>query len=568
MEVLKSATLILASLFVGTFATSSDIQEFLVDNGHLYVDVFYNSSNWREIILRDLYIARLPFEDISKAHNNSFGIFMFDVSKDDIMSYLLAITQRKIKMSLLVLSEPWNKQKINSIKNHLRHLRETAFFYIAIPTTNSTCLTWQQLISLKSGSALNHLKFANKSSKIIEKFDMQGLEITSSSLTWAPYITFEDCNKDGLDCAKKYGYLIDLLDKLAVEFNFTHVSQKNEDNVFYHVGPDGNYGGVWGDVESNQRDMSLSSWLWLSSRHDIFGFVPFLQRKFVLAFTPQQSGIVDYGFFTRAFVQNTWTTVLCTLGAILLLLLLGNKYGTNDNTKGIKILTFTLWLYFTLINCYYCGVLTMFFTTSNELPFNTMNDVLLAYPDWNLRFQGALKGWIYNMAESGDTNYALLWQRYKENSTDTTFDSIQNGLELMESGQNVLLVDENKLLGHIKSHPTQQKIVTISLRKSGESACILFSKNTPLLPMFNQGVSHIRESGLQGQLFYKWFEKLEKQSGSASFQKHVLTLSEMVTVFVMMLAVFVVALIVLCGELTMKTFFNRPHDNGYRGYVK
>ena len=251
----------------------------------------------------------------------------------------------------------------------------------------------------------------------------------------------------------------------------------------------------------------------------------------------------------------------------MLPIFLAYKYGTNDNMQGIKILTFTVWLFFTLVNSYYCGVLTMFFATANELPFKTMSDVLEAYPDWNLRFEAALKGWIYDMAERGDTNYALLWQRYQRNSNETTFASIQNGLELMENGQNVLLVDENKLLGYIKSHPTKQKIVTLNLGKSWESACIMFSKNTPLLPMFNQGVSYIRESGLQGQLFSKWFEKLDKQSGS--LEGRVITLSEMVSGFAMMLVVFVVSLIMLCGELAMKKYSIRLQDDGYNnGFMK
>ena len=571
MKVLKLSILVTTLLVEGIFVSSCDIQEFLLDNGHHYVDVFYNSSNGRGILLRDLYLTRLPFEDFSKAHNNSFGIFMFDATTDDIMSYLSAIVQRRIKMSLLVISEPWPEQQVDSIKRHLMSLGETALFYIAIPTQNTTCLTWHQIISLKSGTALNQLKFINNSSKIMEKYDMQGLELTSSSISWAPYITFEGCNKEGLDCVKNYGYLIDLMDELAHKYNFTYVSQKNVNESWYFVGPEGNYGGVWGDVKTEKNDMSLSSWLWLASRHDIFGFVPYLQRNFVLAFTPQQSNIVDYAWFTKGFIWNAWTTLLFISGAILLPIFLAYKCGINDNMQGIKVLTFTMWLFFTLVNSYYCGVLTMFFATANELPFNTMNDVLLAYPDWNLRFEGALKGWIFEMAERGDTNYALLWQRYETNSNETTFGSIQNGLELMENGQNVLLVDENKLLGYIKSHPTNQKIVTLNLGKSWESvaqsACIMFSKNTPLLPMFNQGVSYIRESGLQGQLFSKWFEKLDKQSGS--LEGRVITLSEMVSGFAMMLVVFVVSLIMLCGELAMKKYSIRLQDDGYNnGFMK
>ena len=567
MELIKSASLIVAIFVVGASTTKCGIQEFLLDNGHHYVDLFYNSSNWRGIEFEDLYLTRLTFEDIEKAHNNSFGIFMFDATKDDLKSFLSAITHRRIKMSLLIISEPWEGKDMNEIKQKLLELKVTAFFYIATPTSNSTCLTWHQIISLNTGSVLNHLEFATNTSKIIEKFDMQGLEIRSSSLSWAPYLTIENCSANGLDCENNHGYLIDLMDKLAVKFNFTYVSEKNMNNSWFHVGPHGISGGVWGDFESKQYDMSLSLWYWLLSRDRIFDFAPLLMKRHVLAYTPQHSNIVDCTHFTRAFVWKSWTVIMCILGAIIFVILITNTSQINDNKYSVRIVILMSWLFFTLINSYYCGVLTMFFATTNDVRFETISDVMKAYPDWKLRFNVGYRGLIHDMAKRGDPDYALLWQRYQENSTESTFDSIQDGLELMESGQNVLLMEQNMLLGHLKSHSTKQEIKVIERENLG-FGCILFSKNTPLLPMFNQGVRHFRESGLEGQLFFKWFGKLNKQSGSNTSGGQALTLSEMVTAFIMMLVVFIVAFFVLCGELTLKQFFNKQSYNGQRRDIK
>ena len=565
MEPLKSHVLILICFVPGSYAAFTGIQEFLIDNGHHYVDLYYNSSSHRAIGLNDLFIARIPWEDIAKGHEDSLGLFMFDPAKDDLMSYLFAITKRQIRMSLLVITEPWDKHNIDLIKRHLLDIDETAFFYIATPDRNSGKMTWHQIISLKSGSALNQLQFANKSSKIIEKFNMQGVEITSSALTWAPYLTIDDCNIDGMDCGQNYGYHIDLMDNLAMKFNFTYISQKNVDNSWR---PDGNKSGVMGDVESKKHDMSLSEWSWLLSRHEVFDFVPFLTRRMVLTFSPKQS-IIDYmDLYTRAFVWDSWTTMIFTSGAVLSVIVLGKIMRIDDNMNGIQILTFTWWLFFTLINSYYGGVLTMFFTTPTTVPFETLKEVILAYPDWKVRFPAGLKDWIHDMAEGGNPDYALLWQRYQENSDETTYGSIESGLELIESGQNVLLVDENMLLGHIKSNPTKQKFITKNFREYADLGCILFSKESPLLPMFYQGVSYLRESGLQQQLYYKWFGDWDAQRGSISTEGHVLSISEMAIVFVMILTVFVTALIVLCGELLLKKFFKKFPISCLGGYEK
>ena len=188
MEFIRSATIYLTILAVGTCAISGGIQEFLVDNGQRHVDIFYNSSQLLGFLLKDLFIARFRMEDIGKGNQDSFGIFMFDSAKDNLVSYLEAIMQRKIKMSLLFTSEPLNKENINLMKKHLSDMQASAFFYIAMPTSSSD-MTWHQVILLKSGCTFNHLKFADNSSRIIETFDLQGLQITSTSLTWDPYLT-------------------------------------------------------------------------------------------------------------------------------------------------------------------------------------------------------------------------------------------------------------------------------------------------------------------------------------------------------------------------------------------
>ena len=41
----------------------------------------------------------------------------------------------------------------------------------------------------------------------------------------------------------------------------------------------------------------------------------------------------------------------------------------------------------------------MFFTTPTTVPFETLNEVILAYPDWKVRFPAGLKDWIHDTAE-------------------------------------------------------------------------------------------------------------------------------------------------------------------------
>ena len=566
MEPVKSACIIIALFILEACAMSSGVQKFLLENGHRHVDLFYNSSDWRRFTLKNVFISRISFEDVYKGHKHSFGIFIYKNEKDDLLSVLSAINQRPIKKSLLIISEPWTIEELNIMKEHLLELQSATLFYITMPIANHTDMSWYQMISLRSGSALNQLKFYENSSRIVETYDMNGLEITSSSLTWAPYLTIDDCNEHGLECAKNYGYLIDLMDKLAIQYNFTFISQKNLNDSWWHFGTDGIFGGVWGDVQSKQHDLSLSAWTWILSRHDLFDFVPFIKDGYILAFIPKPSN-TNLNFVTqRVFARDTWTTLLCISGAAFIASLISTMCGVAENMNGIQILTFTWWLYFTLVYSYYCGVLTMFFTVPAPVFFETLKDVVDSYPDWKLMLLDGSQGGVYERAAKGDPDYVAIWQQYEDNNTDTLFNSMESGLQYIENGNNVMFVDKNQLLGHMKSHSTldNMHIINAMTRDHG-LACLLLHDNSPLLPMFNQGVRYIRENGLERQLFYKWFGNWENQNGSTPPEGHIISLREMLTSFAGMLVVFVVALFLLCGELTFKRLFSPVTGYGQRG---
>ena len=566
MEPVKSASIIIALFILEACAMSSGVQQFLLENGHHHIDIFYNSSDWRGFALRNVFISRMPLEQVNKGHKHSFGVFIYKNEKDDLAGWLLAINQRPIKMSLLILSEPWSIEELNLMKEHLMKLQSATIFYITMPTVNHTDMTWHQMISLRSGSALKQLKFFENSSKIVETYDMNGLEITSSSLTWAPYLTIDDCNEHGLECAKNYGYLIDLMDKLAIQFNFTFISQKNLNDSWWNFGTHGIFGGVWGDVQSKQYDLSLSAWTWISSRNELFDFVPFIKDGYILAFIPKPSNSNLNLVTQRVFTKDTWILLLCISGSTFIASLISKMCGIAENMNGIQILTFTWWLYFTLVYSYYCGVLTMFFTVSAPVVFETLTDVVDSYPDWKLMLLDGSKGGVYERAAKGDPDYVAIWQQYEDNATDTLFSSMESGLEYIEKGNNVMFVDKNQLLGHMKSHSTLDNMHMINaMTRDHGLACLLLHENSPLLPMFNQGVRYLRENGLERQLFYKWFGNWENQNGSTPPEGHIISLREMLTSFAMMLVVFVVALILLCGELTFKQLLSPKTGYGQRG---
>ena len=122
-------------------------------------------------------------------------------------------------MSLLVIARPSQQHdQLRMLQGSLSKMEATAFFYVAIlqskgsesngskPTgsqsNGSKPTSWYQVLSLKTGSVVNELRFSGNSTRIIESFDMKGLLIRSASLTWTPYLIIDDCNEFGLECKK------------------------------------------------------------------------------------------------------------------------------------------------------------------------------------------------------------------------------------------------------------------------------------------------------------------------------------------------------------------------------
>ena len=61
----------------------------------------------------------------------------------------------------------------------------------------------------------------------------------------------------------------------------------------------------------------------------------------------------------------------------------------------------------------------------------------------------------------------------------------------VDRGQNIMIINEPQLLGHLKLHPTSQPLHVFGHHKF-EHRCLIFHLNSPLVPMFEMGVRQFR----------------------------------------------------------------------------
>ena len=113
---------------------------------------------------------------------------------------------------------------------------------------------------------------------------------------------------------------------------------------------------------------------------------------------------VDLNLFIKPFRREAWIGIGACISAILGLAVLPNFMLSNYfSTQGFRLFVTTGWLFFVLLQIYYSGTLTMFFTSEAPLQFETMHDVIQAYPHWKLLHQRGTEYYIMKEVAVGKT---------------------------------------------------------------------------------------------------------------------------------------------------------------------
>ena len=550
-----------------------EVHEFLIANGHRFVDIIDNTATalGPQLFARDMYFSKRPLQMDTKGDHGGFQVFNFKRETDNFEAFIEVIGSRKIKMSLLLLNEIWLPGKREELIRLLDVLHLRSFFYVAAPSDCHDKLSWYKVISLDKGSIIDTLAFSANTYIVQDVFNLHGLEITSTTSTWAPFYSIEGCNEQGLQCATSFGYLKDMMDIFSARFNFTLISHKNMNNdwgLLPKAGPfnlSGTWGGVMGDVINKKYDMSVTIWMWNIERHELAQFVPVAKTRRMSVMKASKS--TDFELFTRVFTDDSWVAISFMAGSILLCMLTLNLLKLEHYSNGEKIMGFTVWIFFVLVQAFYAGALTMFFTSTTTLPFETDRDVIQAYPDWKIWIRSGAEHNIYTHVLKGDTDYIKLWERYREDPNGTIYKSEKEGLEILSKGQNVIMTGESKFIGYLKSNPSDQSLFYFGHSK-WQDRSLMFHRNSPLLPMFNQGACYLRERGLVHLLHLKWFGISTEKGGSGLLEKTVLNAGQTVMVFALLLCIFGTSLAVLCVELIFKGVVKKSKNDVWMLRVK
>ena len=478
--------------------------------------------------------------------------------------YLKMMTYTKIMSSVMVMMGDMNGVRINEMKILLERIAKSSFFYWGYRKPGATDeLEWYQILTIDDYEQfiINPLSFDQPNGIILEHHDLQGLHLKDMTLSWAPFYTVSNCKegdhpKGPTKNCETAGYLDDTMKLFSKSLNFTWESYNEPENNWGTVpisGPanvSGEWGGVVGYLVRREYQIAISSWIMNEGRLDMFDFVPIIRDRMVLIAKPQRDPI-DPGLFIRPFQRDAWYMIGITgtiiIGCLVIPTLLAPKF---TRTTSFKMVTSIGWLLFMLIEIYYSGALTMFFSTEVSLPFETTREVMNAYDDWKLMMQAGNEVFFVNKALEGDPEYAEFWDRRNNLPDETVFSSVSDGVDLMLNNLIVIHVGESVIRGFIKNNPKKGIGIKLFDRGATEAHNIILVNNSPLGPALRLAARNAIETGVLDPISNTWIGK-EVGNERTGFMrtKFVLGGGHVVLIFVILCSIALSTIIVLFCEI-------------------
>ena len=154
------------------------------------------------------------------------------------------------------------------------------------------------------------------------------------------------------------------------------------------------------------------------------------------------------------------------------------------------------WYFMMLLEIYYSGALTMFFSTEITVPFETMRQVMRAYPDWKLQMMHGMQVFFIYKVQDGDPDYVGFWDRVENLPDETVFTEFDEGIRRMRENFGIVLFEEGRVKSYMKANPAAEQGLKVFDKRGKEFYNIIVTDNSPLGPVFKYGAGKVLETGI------------------------------------------------------------------------
>jgi hypothetical protein len=255
---------------------------------------------------------------------------------------------------------------------------------------------------------------------------------------------------------------------------------------------------------------------------------------------------IDFGLFVCPFSPESWVDIsMITIVATTCIFITQHVIPNADGTNGQIMMVTTLFIFYVVLSAFYGGAMPMFFTSPAHNNFEDIVDVKGAYPEWKLVFLSGLES-VFAVKATYDPDYASFWARAQSSLQDTTINSLEEGLSLIDKEKAVMYVEKDRLNAYLAANPTKIfRLESIATLKNMQK-CTAFPFNSPLRHMFDKAVMQARESGVEGSLIKKWMGAIT--SNELMVENAQLSVKQLILAFVSFTAAISTCIVILCAE--------------------
>ena len=347
----------------------------------------YSHKKLSKLMNMDLRVRTI--ENIVDLEDQDFFV-MFHSTENDFQDWNI-VSHRLIKSALVVVEQHQLDELISIIS------QENLSLNLYCLVHNEDLFEFKEILKLKNQKSVI-VKSAYKN-----EIDLQGIHIPTITAEWKPYVKIDKCNQIGTNCAIK-GFAVDIMDGAADYMNFTWNAEISNDwGMTPKSGPfnmSGEWGGVMGNIVVGNYEISVNVWLLNLERVKVMDHAIVLKDDPSILLTKTVPTKLDWSFYKRPFHNKLW------IGIIIFIFILAMIYWTTYmfSSNALDITGFSIWIFFTLIQAFYCGALTMFFISQVEAPFKNLDEAILNFPNWNIVFTS---GWESMFESQANKVYPL-----------------------------------------------------------------------------------------------------------------------------------------------------------------
>ncbi len=280
--------------------------------------------------------------------------------------------------------------------------------------------------------------------------------------------------------------------------------------------PNATFDGITGRLVAGDYDLTYGpAWLRTLERNSWFDFTPGVTtHRVTLAYNFKEPA-VDFTLLLRPFTLSAWIGVaVCVAAMSMAVIFFKARSAALKDAVSARTAVASGWILFILVNAFYGGALTMFFSSAASLPFGTLEEGAEKYPTWKfLHLYGSDLVLLGYQRSDGGIGLPGLLERVLDHPDRWVVRDEREGLRRMSREVGTFMFTSEYPLMEAWNHGDFEGL---ELKLFGETEIshtqYMLARNSPYRLILSEGSRKLVEAGVFETVMGRWRGRLSEAS--------------------------------------------------------